>query len=129
MTLGDLALENDEAASAARAYWEATRRDPNDSTAWSRLAQTIRLLKGRGSDLANEVSDTQLASIDQRIKDLLELRKRYYDFIADNKVSQRYATRVAESLITLGRNWEAEAWTAVATTLKVDPSKQLSLAA
>jgi hypothetical protein len=90
------------------------------------LAQTIRRLRSIGSEFAAALSDEQLASIDQRIADLLELRKRYYDFVADKKKSQRYATRVAELLMRLGRNWEAEAWTAIATTLTVDPSQELT---
>ncbi len=53
------------------------------------------------------------------------MRKRYYDFVAPGHESQRYATEVARVLAKLGRNWEAEAWTALATTLKKDPAANL----
>ncbi len=126
LTLGDWAADRDQHAEAARAYWEATRRDPNQSVAWTRLALAIRHLRGLGSDLASGVSDEQLADIDQRIADLLELRKQFHGFTASNRTSQRYATEVAKKLSDLGRNWEAEAWTAAATTLKEDPSNELT---
>ena len=126
LTLGDLASEQDQVAQAARAFWEATRRDANNSTAWTRLAAALRRLqRGEGETGSFSVSDRQLADIDQRIENLLELRKRYYDFVSDDKVSQQYATAVAALLTQLGRNWEAEAWTAIATTLDKDPSEEL----
>ncbi len=125
LTLGDWAAERDRHAEAARAYWEATRRDPNESLAWSRLALAIRQLRSSDREAANEVSDEQVADIDQRITDLLELRKQFHGFGASNRTSQRYATEVAKKLSDLGRNWEAEAWAAAATTLKDDPSIEL----
>ena len=125
LTIGDLAVEKEELPEASRAFWEATQLDPNNSTAWTRLAQTIRRMKNNGSEAAEQITEQQLADMDMRIADLLELRKRFYDFVADYKKSQRYATRVAESLLKLGRNWEAEAWSAVATTLTVDPYDDL----
>lgn len=125
LTLGDWASEHDEPESAARAYWEATRRDPNETAAWTRLARTLRQLQ---DDQPSErlVSDEQLADIDRRIAELLELRKQFHSFGASNQTSQRHAANVAESLAALGRNWEAEAWSAIATTLNQDSADDLS---
>lgn len=126
LTLGDWAVEYGQQPQAVKAYWEATRRDPNNSTAWTRLAQSIRRLHGDQEDNPRVASDEQLKDIDQRIADLLELRKQYYRFNHGGQKSQLDATRVAEKLMSLGRNWEAEAWTAIGTTLKQDPSEKLT---
>ena len=125
LTLGDWAADRDRHAEAARAYWEATRRDPNESTAWTRLALSIRHLRDAGSEAASAVSDEQLDDINRRIAQLLEMRKQFHSFSASNRTSQRYATEVAKGLSDLGRNWEAEAWAAAATTLKEDLADQL----
>ncbi len=45
---------------------------------------------------------------------------------ARGATSQTLATDVAEVLFVLGRVWEAEAWSAVATTLSEEPSRELA---
>jgi tetratricopeptide (TPR) repeat protein len=125
LTLGDWAADRDQQAQATRAYWEAARRDPNDSTAWTRLALSVRHLRGSGSREVNVVSGEQLDDLDRRIANLLLMRKQFFNFIGSSQTSQRYATEVAKNLSKLGRNWEAEAWAAAATTLEKDPSDEL----
>ena len=125
LTLGDWAANRGRHDESARAYWEATRRDPNESTAWSRLALSIRHLRDSDDAVASTVSDDQLDDIDRRTAELLELRKQFHSFGASNRTSQRYAAKVARSLSALGRNWEAEAWAAAATTLGDDLSDEL----
>lgn len=126
VTLGDWAADRVKHAEAARAYWEATRRDPNESIAWTRLALSIRHLQSTDSDSATGVTSEQLADIDRRVAGLLEMRKQFHSFAASNRTSQRYATEVAKKLTEMGRNWEAEAWSAAATTLTDDPSEELT---
>ncbi len=126
LTMGDWAASHNQHAWAARGYWEATRRDPNHSTAWWRLALAIRRLRDSGAELADAVSEDQLHRIDQRIANLLLLRKQFTSFFWSGYESQRYATEVARTLSKLGRQWEAEAWAAAATNLTKDPSDELT---
>ncbi len=123
-TVADIAESTSDMRSAARAYWEATRCDPNSSTAWSRLVRSLERLRLEGD--APFVTDDQLDDMRQRIASLLDLRRRYYDFSGGKRKSQRDAARVAETLFDLGRYWEAEAWSAVAASLSDDPYEGLS---
>ncbi|WP_218933694.1 CRTAC1 family protein [Rubripirellula lacrimiformis] len=127
LTVADWAAHYDRMDEAARAYWQATRLDPNRSLAWSGLSHAIRA--GTTDDISASGEHERaemLRAIDERIVNLLELRKRYYSFNVGNRVSQSDAVAVAESLWKLGRYWEAEAWTASATSLTDSPSSQLA---
>ncbi len=117
-TLGDIASHDAADAEAARAYWEATRRDPNDLVAWERLRQSLQQL----GDVDKSTRDAIMAHSSQ----LLTLRERFNDFTARGSDRQSAATDVAQSLFALGRIWEAEAWSAIATTLVKDPSDELA---
>ncbi|WP_197454234.1 FG-GAP-like repeat-containing protein [Stieleria varia] len=126
LTIGDWAASFDKHQQAARAYWEATRRDPNDSNAWIRLSQALRSVRSsQAVDDSNAVSDAQLHAIEARIERLLKLRAHYYDFTWEGKDRQANAVAIADDLFALGRTWEAEAWTAVATTMKKEPTSRL----
>ena len=126
LTLGDWASERDQLAAAARAYWEATRRDSNDISAWTRLAQTLRQLQRTESSLGDNVTEAQLADIDLRLAGLMETRKQLFNFEKSNQTSQTYAVDTAKALAKIGRLWEAEAWAAAATLLTEDPSDDLT---
>lgn len=127
LTLGDWAAYYDYADEAAHAYWQATRADSNRSLAWSGLAQAIRAGANKQTSTRSDLDrEAMLISIDERIINLLELRKRYYAFDAGGRISQSDAVAVAESLHKLGRNWEAEAWTAAAMSLTDSTSPQLT---
>ncbi len=125
LTIGDWADEQQQLPEAARGYWEATRIDPNLSQAWMRLSQVLRAMISNRSNHAATVTNDQLEDVDRRIAELLELRNRFYEFSAGNRQRQRDAASVALSLMKLGRNWEAEAWAAAATTLTEAPEKNL----
>lgn len=122
LTLGDWSAAHQDFLQAAHSYWRSTQIDPNDSNAWIRLAATLRRLP---KTLPHSVDEPTLAAIDERIERLLELRAVYYDFSWEGKDSQREAYKIASVLFSLGRTWEAEAWTAIATTLSRDPSDRL----
>ncbi len=125
LTLGDWATNHDQQPEAARAYWEATRRDPNDPNAWSRLALTLRRISSVAADQPLPFTEKELSDMDKRVADLLEMRKHLFGFDKSGRKSQRYAIETAKNLESLGRNWEAEAWSAAATTLKDDPSDEI----
>ncbi|OYP29463.1 FG-GAP-like repeat-containing protein [Rhodopirellula sp. MGV] len=127
LTLGDWAAANDQHPEAARAFWKATQIDPNDSSAWIRLVGVLRRLqKTTPPEDAEHVSEAEIAAIDQRIELLLKLRAVYYDFTWAGKDSQSDAYAIADVLFSLGRTWEAEAWTAIGTTLPREPENKLA---
>lgn len=94
--MGDWSREQGQLSEAVRGYWEPTRIDPNLSTVWIRLAQVVRSLRSENPSIASCITDEQLTGIEQRIAELVELRKRFYDFSAGNlfrrEASGRYKT-------------------------------------
>ncbi|WP_197455808.1 FG-GAP-like repeat-containing protein [Stieleria neptunia] len=126
LALGTWSAASHNHAQAARAFYEATRRDPNSSVAWTQLATSIRVLRSSGEKFSGSVSDAQLQQIDRRVQNLLLMRKQLNAFTWSEYTSQRIALQIAQSLSSLGRNWEAEAWAAVATTLADDTTDDLA---
>lgn len=126
ITLGDYAMTQRQLASAVRAYWEATRRDPNRSLAWDRLRLAGYQLQQSSAPQANRISDSQLTTITDHANHLLAVRDSFNDFAGNAPESQTAAARLARELMIVGRLWEAEAWSALATTLKQDPDNQLA---
>ncbi|MCA9135494.1 MAG: VCBS repeat-containing protein, partial [Planctomycetales bacterium] len=126
IAVGDWCTHRGDDAQAIRAYWEATRRDPNNSSAWTRLSLATRLFNPDGGTDEAIVSISELEGFQRRVADLIAMRTSFTEFVWSNQQSQRLAVDVAEALSRLGRNWEAEAWTAVAMTLKQQPDKDLS---
>ena len=123
LTLGDLATRREETREAVRAYWEATRRDPGSNTAWDRLGQAmLQLQASKDSPISSEQVDAVLA----RSTQMLDLRECFNHFAADGQSNQAKALDVAMALLALGRVWEAEAWSAAATTLPDGPSNEIS---
>ena len=126
LTFGDLAVENGQLAEAVRAYWEATRRDPGHSSAWDRLRLSIQRLRGSEPEFGDRISETQLEIISEHANQFFNLQDRLNAFSAGERESQTAATEVARALLVLGRLWEAEAWSAAATTLSQEPSGELA---
>ncbi|MCS7465786.1 FG-GAP-like repeat-containing protein [Stieleria sp. ICT_E10.1] len=126
LALGSWWTSRNEHAHAARAFHEATRRDPNSSVAWAQLATSMRVLQNSADKSSDSVSEAQLNQIDQRVQNLLLMRKDLSAFTWSEHKSQRIAVEIAKSLSRLGRNWEAEAWAAVATTLADEPVADLA---
>ena len=126
LTLGDMATENGRLAEGSRAYWEATRRDPDHNGAWDRLRLSIHRLRASDSEFRDRISDEQLEVVNDYANAFLTLREQFNEFNADGQTSQTDATNVARALVSLGRIWEAEAWSAAATTLSEEPSEELA---
>lgn len=123
IALGDWALEQGQTVAAIRGFAEATRRNPNESFAWARLANAIAEQQRAIESADRSVRESQhklsdiAAGIANRRERLLELRQRFSSFVDGNQNSQTAATEIALTLADLGRLWEAEAWLAIATTL------------
>ncbi|OYP29464.1 FG-GAP-like repeat-containing protein [Rhodopirellula sp. MGV] len=121
--MGVWSMDRKQVPQAIRCYAQATRLAPNNSYAWSRLADALASL-----DDGLDESERKLISnaIADRREALLQLRERFANFTDGNQQSQSGATQIAQSLMRLGRNWEAEAWLAIATTLPQSPSDSLT---
>ncbi len=124
--VGDWALSEGNAVGAVRALAEATRRDPNEPAYWALLAVALRKWHVENPD--SDAIDYPLVAnaIVQRQTDLLTLRDQFSAFKGDGQKSQSLALEVAKTLSKLGRRWESEAWLAIATTLRDDPSVELA---
>ncbi len=126
LTLGDIARRGSNHSEAARAYWEAARRDPNRLIAWDRLRLELQQLVDSDELHQNERTRPYLTVVAEHSNRLLSFREKFNHFAATGQTSQTLATEVARSLLALGRTWEAEAWAALATTLRRDPSPNLA---
>lgn len=113
LAMGDLARSEGAPGEAARAYWESTRCDPNVTEAWSKLANVLVAAK----DFSSVISDDVDAAA-ERAKKLNQLDRLVERFDQLGRESSEQAIDVAKSLSGLGRLWEAEAWAALAMTLK-----------
>lgn len=125
LTIGDVCSRQERAAQAARAYWEATKRDPGSHKAWERLAQSLRIVEEQEESGSAGVSEQTFDQIHDHANRLLELREAFNDFAGHGKESQSSATRLADVLFDLGRTWEAEAWSALALGMEKDASVPL----
>ncbi len=128
LAFGESAQQSGQTRSAVRSFAEATRRSPDDSFAWAKLADAIATLKTKDrktGDAQEWDLDQVAAAIAKRREALMELRQRFSAFVDGKQGSQSKAARVGEALFALGRNWEAEAWLAVAVTLPEEPASDL----
>lgn len=130
LAVGATELDAGRTAEAVRALGEASRRSSNDIEIWARLAEAVRRLNAEQGEARSESNQIDLealsASIDQRRTHLLELREKCSAFRRTEPRSQRLAADVAKELLSLGRNWEAEAWLALALQMPDDPSDQIT---
>ncbi|MCA9137026.1 MAG: VCBS repeat-containing protein [Planctomycetales bacterium] len=124
--LGDAAMQNGKLAEATRAFWEATRRDPNRVYAWDRLRLVMHQLLASDQRYHDAIGENELAVVTDQSDALLAFGERFNEFAGGGQVSQTAAEKVARALFVLGRVWEAEAWSAAATTLTQDRSGQLA---
>lgn len=115
LSLGIWASSRSQRDGAARAYWEALRRDPNLSEALNRLATL--LLESGGEDEAAECA--------RRARLLMEVRQHVDTLIGWEGQSQRAAVSLAQKLLALDRPAEAAGWTRWAMSVRLDPVDQL----
>ena len=136
IAVGQWATSNGQVIAAVRAFTEASRRAPNDAAILSRLGAALRLhvdqSQGRGpaatanADTSDVDVDQIIRSVEKRQDHLLQLRERFTRFKIGEQRSQSVAVEVADSLLKLGRYWEAEAWLAIAVGLPEEPSDEIT---
>lgn len=119
IAVGDLARSQEEHEMAIRAYWEATRRDPNVTEAWSKLANLLL-----SEDGASAIPANQIQAVYERSQNLNRLDRLVERFDQTGRDSAEQAVKIAMTLQGLGRTWEAEAWAALAMSWQVPASKQ-----
>ncbi len=120
-TIGDWASHDQDHAAAARAYWEATKRDSYMLDAWVGLR--AELSQVNVAEMA--LPPTTLTAIEHCIEQLRRLKQARYRFVKSRSISRVTALEIAEILEDLGRLWEAEAWLAIASTLPEDPTADI----
>ncbi len=118
IALGDWASGKAVNEVAARCYWEATRRDANNSECWMKLRTSLQRLAENHSEFDLE---TAIEHVQTRASLLNRLDQQRREFMVAQADSQRLAVGIAKTLTQLGRPWEAEAWAAIALTLTRDP--------
>jgi tetratricopeptide (TPR) repeat protein len=120
LTVGDWSIEAGDPAGAARAYGESIERDANNAAAWTGYAAAIRkmILQKTSTTIDQQQLERTAQAAQQRYASLLELRKMYYRNERLDANDQSPHADIARKLMQLGRLWEAEAWSAVAMTVK-----------
>ncbi len=116
MTLGEWARARQDKRAAVRAYWEAARRAPDATEAWSKLGSAMQMLEGS----SRESTDKILPHIQTRVRRLSDLDQAKHRFERTGKISQAICLEIINNLRDLGRLWEAEAWASIALSLPAD---------
>ncbi len=118
LAIGDWARSRQQFSEAARAYWEAARRDPDVMESWSKLSAALKQLNQTPADLPPAAID----NIDDRTALLSKFNQLKNRFERTGGISRETAVQIVDTLRELGRLWEAEAWAAMALTLPEDDS-------
>ncbi|WP_167547059.1 CRTAC1 family protein [Stieleria maiorica] len=125
IALGDWARANDDGPAALRAFAQAaTCGDPDVVQIWTRLATLLPQFIDNATVTGKEpaVTKEMVAVVNARAQQLTRFHQLKDRFIRTGEISRAIALQIAESLAKLGRLWEAEAWSAIATTLPEDDS-------
>ncbi len=123
LALGDWSRAKGYTAAAARAYWEAARRDADVMESWSKLSTALKQLQAAGTDLPAATVE----SIEQRATQLSAFNQLKHRFERTGSISRAIVVDIVKTLRDLGRLWEAEAWASLALTLPEDDAVQTEL--
>ncbi|MGB7347097.1 MAG: FG-GAP-like repeat-containing protein [Pirellulaceae bacterium] len=134
IAVGDRNLQSSNYSVALSCHLAAAQINPNKVVAWTQMASSIRQMllstnqqKDLGEpELSKVVAEQTILLCDRRAKNLLDLRTNMQRFGGSNENSQQAAADVARTLSELGRFWEAEAWSAIATTLPDEKDPELN---
>jgi tetratricopeptide (TPR) repeat protein len=119
--IGDWSTQREQNQEAARAYWEATKRDVDALANWVRFRKLIQQLPDSFT-----VPAATIVSVDQRIDQLSRFYQAKEQFTKTGNRSRRLVLEIAAALEPLGRLWEAEAWLALSLTLPEDATAAVS---
>jgi len=121
IAIGDWSRSQNDHESAARAYWEGTQADPDVLEAWSKLNMAIQSMPPGIVDVPPRV----LKAIQARVASLSRFSQLKNRFERTGNISRAIVVDIVETLVQLGRVWEAEAWAAIAFQLPEDDSVDL----
>jgi tetratricopeptide (TPR) repeat protein len=113
ISLGDWARKHHQDREAARAYWEATIRNPHCREAWVKLSTTLKQL----DDKDHQLNSATLQAIERRVVLVSRLSELKSSMIRSGQPNRAAAIKIAKTLLELGRLWEAEAWASIALTI------------
>jgi tetratricopeptide (TPR) repeat protein len=117
IALGDWARWKGDRGEAIRAFAQAaTCGDPDVVQIYTRLATLLPEFTAAGQGVSKEL----VTAVNDRAKQLSRFHQLKDRFKRTGSISRAIALEIAQSLVKLGRLWEAEAWSAIATTLPED---------
>jgi tetratricopeptide (TPR) repeat protein len=116
---GEMARESGQLKAAARAFWEALRRDPNHQAATYQLSRVLPTLSGLPPDRSGDVQF--LAERAQQLEELTEI----LDVVRTRPRDLGLIERAAMLTESLGRLWESWSWRRLASTLSADAESNL----
>ncbi|WP_253158186.1 FG-GAP-like repeat-containing protein [Stieleria tagensis] len=129
ISLADRHFRSADFATALSCYLAASQINPNRVIPWTQISQSIRQLRSAADGefaLTNQDAERIIDSCDRRAHLLLDLRMHLQRFGGSVEQSQHAACDIARTLNQMGRYWEAEAWSAIATTLPEDKDPALA---
>lgn len=121
IAIGDWSRSQNDNESAARAYWEGTQADPDVLEAWSKLSMALQSLPAGVVDVSPQV----LQAVQTRVASLSRFSQLKNRFERTGSISRAIVVEIVETLVQLGRIWEAEAWASIALQLPEDDSVDL----
>ena len=121
IAIGDWSRSQNDHESAARAYWEGTQADPDVLEAWSKLNMAIQSIPPGVVDVPPRV----VKAVQARVALLSRFSQLKNRFERTGNISRAIVVEIVETLVQLGRTWEAEAWAAIAFQLPEDDSVDL----
>ncbi|MFG0264367.1 MAG: FG-GAP-like repeat-containing protein [Rhodopirellula sp. JB055] len=107
-TVGDLAMQSEQPAVAARAYWEAIQRNAGVGKVHAKFARTLKIV-GDNHAWITPTLLSELSRSAELLERLVQEKDRYY---RSQMKSTEIAISIADLLDQLGHHWEAEAWLA-----------------
>ena len=119
IALGDWARSKDDFASALRCFAQAANcGDPEVVQIWTRLATLLAGYAETDPEMAEQLQRV----VNERAQQLSRFHQLKDRFNRTGEISRAIALDIAQTLVKLGRLWEAEAWSAIVTTLPEDDS-------
>lgn len=109
--VGDLAIHRGKFTAAAGSYWEAIQHNNGVGKVYAKLAMALQQSE------STQVDEQTLDSLRQRAELLERLVQEKDRLYRSEFRSNQIMADVAETLLQLGRFWEAEAWVAHAITV------------
>lgn len=114
LAIGDWCWSHQQDHQAVRAYWEAVGRDADDKESWVKFASALTQM----DKVELKPDRATINAVQNRVTLLTQFSNATNRFRFNP--SQATAIEISETLQSLGRLWEAEAWVSIAMKLPLD---------